>query len=132
MKRGARGFTLIELVLVIVIVGILASVALPRYFANIEKARKAEAVTMMGHLRQALNAYRASNNDTDRAIAVGDLVTVTLDGDVVISVQVPAANASNFNYTHTLDANTIVATASSKAGAGTTNYTMAIDTGVVS
>ena len=43
-----RGFTLIEIIIVVVILGILAAVALPKITENIDKARAAEAFNFMG------------------------------------------------------------------------------------
>ena len=55
----SKGFTLIELVMVIVIIGILAAVAIPR-FANLRKdARKAACDGNVGAIRGALSAYYA-------------------------------------------------------------------------
>lgn len=54
-----KGFTLVELIVVVIIVGILASVALPMMSTNIDKAKKSEAVTVLGMLRTAARFYYA-------------------------------------------------------------------------
>lgn len=63
MLFGKKGFTLIELIVVIIIVGILASVAIPMIRGNIDKAKKSEAITAMGTIRTAQKAYYAQYND---------------------------------------------------------------------
>lgn len=122
MKRNSKGFTLIELIIVIVIVGILALVAIPRYFANVEKARKAEALSSMRAIREAIMGYYAANNAQPSANSFP--ITVTIDGENVMVVERPSS--SNFNYSYT--AATITATHS---GAGICTYTMSITDGTI-
>ena len=48
-----NGFTLIEIIIVIVIVGVLSTLALPRFFSTIEFARSMEAMNMMAAIKRA-------------------------------------------------------------------------------
>ena len=56
-RRFARGFTLIEIALVLVLIGILAVMAISTYRMMINKARMTQAKTVLGHLTKMEAAY---------------------------------------------------------------------------
>jgi len=65
--RGNKGFTLIELVMIIVILGILAVVAIPRYINMQTEAREAAAEAYIGALNSALSSHTADHYVRDTA-----------------------------------------------------------------
>lgn len=62
LKKSRPGFTLVELVIVIAILGILALYAIPKFDGLIEEARSAEARSQLGVFRSALSIYYAKNH----------------------------------------------------------------------
>jgi prepilin-type N-terminal cleavage/methylation domain-containing protein len=60
-RRGSRGFTLVELLTVVTIVGILAAVAIVLVGGHVKAARTTEALSMVQSIRAAEESYRAEN-----------------------------------------------------------------------
>lgn len=57
--RNKKGFTLIELMIVVAIIGILAAIAIPMYTANVNKAKLQEAVDTLGAIKDEVSNYVA-------------------------------------------------------------------------
>jgi prepilin-type N-terminal cleavage/methylation domain-containing protein len=84
-----RGFTLIELVIIIVILGILAAVAIPRYSNITDEAREASARAALGGLRSGIAIWYAT-----QAVETGTAAWPPLDSlgevGVVMEHSIPA------------------------------------------
>ncbi|TAN59423.1 prepilin-type N-terminal cleavage/methylation domain-containing protein [bacterium] len=72
-----RGFTLLELMVVLIIVGILATLGASRYGRTVERSRQAEAISALGTLRGAQLRFAAENN--------GNCTSVITDLDVDVA-----------------------------------------------
>ncbi len=60
-KRSARGFTLIEIMVVVIILGVLAALVVPRVMGRTDDAKLAAAKADIASIMQALKLYRLDN-----------------------------------------------------------------------
>ncbi|MBF0521839.1 MAG: prepilin-type N-terminal cleavage/methylation domain-containing protein [Candidatus Omnitrophica bacterium] len=75
MKLNKKGFTLLEIIIVIIIIGVLASLALPRFFKTVEFSRSSEALTALSTLRQSVErcALMATSSAGTQCVTIGNL-----------------------------------------------------------
>jgi general secretion pathway protein G len=78
VKKGTRGFTLIEMLIVIVVIAILAMIVIPRLLGA---GRKAKESALKGDLQQLRNSIQQFEADCgDFPAAIGDLMTAPAAG----------------------------------------------------
>ena len=103
MKKAQQGFTLIELMIVVAIIGILAAIAIPAYQDYTIRAKVAEVVGLASAVKTSL--YEDYASDGDMPAATDSVVT---DADAVLEASVfvsgaaytrNSANAGQFELT---------------------------------
>lgn len=105
MRRIARGFTLVEVMVTVVIVGILTAVALPSYNAYMVRARVAEAFSTLGGVQIAAEQHWANERK-------------------YTGLAIPAAT-TNFTYEVAADVSTYLVTA--RGGGPVAGFTYTIN-----
>jgi prepilin-type N-terminal cleavage/methylation domain-containing protein len=98
MKRQRKGFTLVELAIVIAILGILAVVAIPKYQDMVKEARSAQAKAQLGTVRSAIAITYAKQKGTFPKVTSGALTdasgaSIFADG-VTPSVEITKADGT--------------------------------------
>lgn len=87
-RRYSLGFTLIEIVTAIVIVGILAAMAYPSYVSQIQKSRRSDAKQALASAAQALERYFTEQNTYQTATlgSSGVYPSTSTNGDYALSI----------------------------------------------
>jgi type IV pilus assembly protein PilA len=138
-KKGKqKGFTLIELMIVVAIIGVLAAVAIPAYSDYTAKAQASEAFSLAGSAKQAVTLYYMETGgyptlgDPDANSLVGLDTAANIKGNYVASVSV-ANTTGAITVTMASTAattGTIVLTPTDAGGSMTWACTAAADGGV--
>ena len=81
--RGAEGFTLIELIIVMTIIGLLTAIAIPSYLASVRKAREAVLHEDLHTMRSAIDSYTVDKEQApqslDDLVQAGYLKSIPID-----------------------------------------------------
>lgn len=106
MVNNKSGFTLLEILVVIIIVGVLASVAMPQLFRNVERSRATEALASLGATKMSMEACAMQFNNT----------FTTCSSYATIGMSDPSYNAASnasahFGYAMAVAANSFSITA---------------------
>lgn len=90
-----QGFTLIELLVVVLIIGVLSAVALPQYTKTVEKARAAEAITLVKNFADAEKIYQMETGSSVKSI--NDLENLVLGLGPLGTSKAYASSCKKFN-----------------------------------
>jgi type IV pilus assembly protein PilA len=106
--RSNKGFTLIELMIVVVIIGILAALAIPRFMRATTKSKQTEAKTILKQIYTMEHAYRQEFN-----LYWGDGISAAAGatGGNFARIGVDIGATARYTYTLAAGANTFTCTA---------------------
>ena len=100
MKKVQQGFTLIELMIVVAIIGILAAIAIPAYQDYTVRAQVSEGLNLGGGAKTAVTEYFQDRGawPTTNTLAGLDATPTNIKGKYVLSVAVGAAGVVTVTY----------------------------------
>ncbi len=112
-KKYLNGFTLVEILIVVVIVGILAAIAIPTYYSYVKKGYATEAKTQLKSIVQAADMYYS-----ERGEAAPDVETMEAEGFIEIKQSVKNKWEFELNLDPTGDGGSCTATSTEEMSGG--------------
>ncbi|MBP7580114.1 MAG: pilin [Vogesella sp.] len=119
MKRVQQGFTLIELMIVVAIIGILAAIAIPAYQDYTKRAHVSEGLSLAAGAKTAVSEFYSTNNTWPANNTSAGLATNTdIKGNAVTSVTVSGSQITvAYNSKVDSTSNTLILAATASGGA---------------
>lgn len=114
--KSEQGFSLLELMIVVAVIGIISSIAFPAYQDYVARSKIAEATSGLANLRIMLEQHFQDNR--------------TYEGYVDVSCEVdgsPVVDSKNFSFTCDVDATTYEITATGEAAQNMSGYRYTIN-----
>jgi type IV pilus assembly protein PilA len=126
--RGESGFTLVELLVVMLILGLLAAIAIPSFFNQRDKARDADAKTQARTAQTAMETYATDNDGeydsgTVTQAVLEDIEATLADATITVSTPTAVGDTAANSYTVTADSSTGNDFSVTRHGDGTTENT---------